>query len=100
MIVLLLGVVHFAGSTRADAELLCREPLQYPLFLTGAVPLFLSVAHSFASKHPQCPLKVRNSSCAAAVPVVAQELARLNLVATYNPGLGGFSWPPEPPSVV
>lgn len=86
--------MHFAGTTRADAEYLCREPTKYPIFLTAALPLYLSVAHSFNSKHAQCPLRVQNSTCDGAVAVVQEELARLKLEAKYNPGLGGFTWPP------
>lgn len=89
-----LGIVHFAGTTRADAEHLCREPIKYPVFLTAAVPLYLSIAHSFNTKHAQCPLRTQNSSCASAVPIVQEELARLKLEVKYNPGLGSFSWPP------
>jgi len=86
--------VHFAGTTRADAEHLCREPIKYPIFLTAAVPLYLSIAHSFNVMRAQCPLRVLNTSCGDAVPVVQEELTRLKLGVKYNPGLGGFTWPP------
>eukprot|EP00598_Pedospumella_elongata_P007347 CAMPEP_0184985472 /NCGR_PEP_ID=MMETSP1098-20130426/14132_1 /TAXON_ID=89044 /ORGANISM="Spumella elongata, Strain CCAP 955/1" /LENGTH=404 /DNA_ID=CAMNT_0027509561 /DNA_START=32 /DNA_END=1246 /DNA_ORIENTATION=- len=88
------GIVHFAGTTRGDAEHLCREPLKYPIFLNAAVPLYLSVAHSFATKLAKCPLRIQNSSCASAVPIVKAELSRQRLEVRYNPGVGGFSWPP------
>lgn len=89
-----IGIVHFAGTTRGDAEHLCREPLKYPIFLNAAVPLYLSIAHSFATKHAKCPLRIQNSSCASAVPIVKAELSRQRLEVRYNPGVGGFTWPP------
>eukprot|EP01038_Epipyxis_sp_PR26KG_P015900 gene15900-21563_t len=42
-----LGILHFAGMIGGDAELLCRYPLQYPILLSAALPLFLSSVHSF-----------------------------------------------------
>lgn len=89
--------MHFAGTTHADAEHLCRNPLQYPMLLTGAVPLYLSVVHALQRKHPafeESEFRLSTNSCSTAIPTVVAELARLNLRATYNPGAGGFTWPP------
>jgi hypothetical protein len=90
--------VHFAGTTHADAEHLCRHPLQHPMLLTGAVPLYLSIVAAFEKKYPAfqaSPFGLRGNACATAVPIVQAELTRLSLKASYNPGLGGFSWPPQ-----
>lgn len=42
-----LGIVHFAGTTGGNAERLCQDPMQYPLFSTAVIPLYLSIVHSY-----------------------------------------------------
>lgn len=91
------GIVHFAGTTHADAAHLCRYPLQHPLLLTAAVPLYLSIIDAFVQKHPAfrtSPFGLSANVCAEALPLMEAELKRLALKATYNPGAGGFVWPP------
>lgn len=92
------GIVHFAGTTHADAAHLCRYPLQHPLLLTAAVPLYLSIVDALVRKHPAfrtSPFGLPGNFCAEAVPLVEAELKRLALKAAYNPGVGGFAWPPS-----
>lgn len=92
------GIVHFAGSTFGDMELLCREPLKYPIFISGAVPLFLSVTQSYNMK---CQANDQHFKfkpvCAEAVQELAVHLKANSLSVSYNPGLGSFIWPPAMP---
>lgn len=74
---------------------MCNEPTKFPMYLTGAVPLYLSIAHSFQAKCPRSPFQLPVNACANAVPLVQQELSRLGLAVKYNPGLGQFTWPPR-----
>jgi hypothetical protein len=91
-------VVHFAGTTHGDVELLCREPLRYPVLLPAALPLYLSVLGSY---HKECPVTSYPVSgvCRSAVAVVLRMLqadsdGRATAVR-YNPGRGRFTWPPK-----
>ena len=93
-----IGIVHLAGTTHADPEHLCRYPLQYPLFLTGVLPLYLSVVHTFMSRYPrfqETDFRLPTSSCVTAVATVQTELHRLSLSVRFNPGHGKFVWPPS-----
>lgn len=94
-LVVFVGIVHFAGTTHSDAGYLCHEPTKYPMYLTGAVPLYLSIAHSFHKKCPASPFTPPVNACENAVPLVQQELTRLGASVKYNPGLGHFVWPPQ-----
>lgn len=42
-----LGIIHLAGSVGSQAQLLCENPMQYPLFLPVVLPLYLSMVSSF-----------------------------------------------------
>jgi hypothetical protein len=86
--------VHFAGTTHADAGHLCREPLQYPMFLPSVLPLYLSVVRAFETQRPAylfSAFSLPTNSCAKAVPVVQAELERQKLKAIVT---GPFTWPP------
>eukprot|EP01034_Spumella_vulgaris_P032003 gene32003-39535_t len=64
-----IGIIHFAGTTHGDAEMLCRDPLQYPvLLLSGVVPLYLSVMSAFQKKCPQCAPHSVHPICRQACP--------------------------------
>mmetsp|Transcript_3427 Transcript_3427/g.5139 ORF Transcript_3427/g.5139 Transcript_3427/m.5139 type:complete len:262 (+) Transcript_3427:122-907(+) len=110
-----LGIVHLAGSTGGNAEILCDNPLQYPIFLPAVLPLYLSTVASYmryimhrttAGTSPFLPniseadimrVKYRfSNSCNEAVEIVAKELASKSLSVRYNAGKGRFSWPPLP----
>ena len=41
------GIIHLAGSVGVQAQLLCENPMQYPLFLPAVLPLYLSMVSSF-----------------------------------------------------
>jgi hypothetical protein len=93
---LLTGIVHFAGSTHGQpTSYLCNNPLHYPHFTQGAVPLFLSVLHSLNRKCPDVANMTR--ACYDAVDVIVSHEKQSNgtVKVLYNPGAGRFTWPPH-----
>lgn len=98
--------------------MLCDNPLQYPLFLHGVIPLYLSMASAYmrlvdgivgrsntsisssgwsAEWVQQLPFQFRfTNSCNAAVEATLKELAAQRVLVQYNPGRGRFGWPPPP----
>lgn len=90
------------------AEILCENPLQYPLFLPAVVPLYLSVVSSymrrvkdkldgyfFEGNFSQNNFKFQfSNSCNEAVEIVKAELKSKTISVSYNPGRGRFIWPP------
>jgi hypothetical protein len=89
------GILHFAGSAQGRSEFLCADPLKYPLFLSAAMPLLLSVVHSFLKKCGGVSEVLSNSLrlCVDAVPIVQQELSNLKIHPKFEPGRGNFRWP-------
>lgn len=71
-----------------------RKPYKIPpLRPGGAVPLYLSAAHSLHAKCPETfPLPM---SCYQAVDAIRAEEAKGNgTKVVFNPGFGRFDWPP------
>ena len=104
-----LGIIHFAGTTGGDAELLCRNPLQYPMLLPSATPLYLSMVASYMNKLCRNRGTTINGTtightcdylftdvCLTAVRTVSEELRSKDVRVRYNPGRGVFPWPPRP----
>ncbi len=90
------GIVHLAGTTHGDAEMLCREPLKYPVFLSAVVPLYLSVMASYRRACPATHYPV-SATCSQAVKSVVTALASQQgqpIPVTYSAGRGKFTWPP------
>lgn len=88
------GIVHFAGTTGGQAERLCQDPLQYPLFHRAVIPLYLSVVSSFSLVCPSSAFKFSNL-CFEAIRAFQKAIPVLHINITYNTGLGLFSWPPR-----
>lgn len=108
------GIVHLAGSTGGNAEILCDNPLQYPIFLPAVLPLYLSTVASYMRYVMERTAAVTNSlrvnvsendammrvkyrftnSCNEAVETVKKELALKSLNVRYNAGKSRFNWPP------
>lgn len=87
------GIIHFAGTTGGDAERLCQDPLQYPLFSAAVMPLYLSVVHAFnSSKCPENESEVFrfSSLCSDAITSLADHLKKNNVIVNYNPGLSSM----------
>jgi hypothetical protein len=64
------------------------------MFLTAALPLYLSVVRTFETQRPAylfSEFSLPTNSCAEAVPIVQAELQRQKLKAGFA---GPFSWPP------
>lgn len=107
------GIVHLAGSTGGNAEILCDNPLQYPIFLPAVLPLYLSTVASYmryvkqriaaVTSQLQSNVSVPDiimikykftNSCNEAVELVTKELALKSLSVRYNVGKSNFNWPP------
>ena len=94
MLFMLIGIVHFAGTTHGDAEMLCHEPLRYPLYLSAAMPLYLSIVASFQRSYPNSSHRFSNR-CKEAIAEIESAIQEFNVTVKYNPGLGNFTWPPQ-----
>lgn len=109
-----LGIIHLAGSTGGNAEILCDNPLQYPVFLPVVLPLYLSTVASYmqyvqtktAKGNPlqKWPNKSEilssikykfTNSCNEAVETITKALELQSLSVKYNAGRGRFVWPPS-----
>jgi lipopolysaccharide biosynthesis glycosyltransferase len=113
------GIVHFAGTTGGNAEVLCKDPMQYPLLANAAMPLYLSIIHSYNNTAQKRVLgssgdlqdnmndtKVNGdidsiswqwrygSVCADAVDFLKRGLKKDKITVKFNPGAGQFTWPP------
>lgn len=88
------GIVHFAGVTHGDSQLLCYEPLRYQSFTKSVVPLYLSILSSFERHCPIAKQLLPYCNVTEAVRIV-EEFHRINgSKVVYNPGHGAFKWPP------
>lgn len=89
-----LGIVHFAGAVKSDANRLCEDPLQYPVFLPSVLPLYLSIVNSFQQRCPSSTYRP-SAACQKSVKIVQDHFFYKVMKPKYNPGRGKFSWPPH-----
>lgn len=88
-----VGIVHFAGITHGDEQFLCKYPLLHEILFRAALPLYLSIVHSFSR---QCRLEVvRNftSVCDKASQQLKDQLQISNISPHFYSGRGAFQWP-------
>ena len=45
---IIIGIVHYAGTTHGDALFFCKYPLQYPIYIPNVIPLYMSIAVSYS----------------------------------------------------
>ena len=88
-----VGIVHFAGTGGgAQDSRICQDPMQFPLFMPAAVPLYLMIRKSLKEK---CPSNVigNETLCEEAVAKVHAAHSRGDFKIDYNPGRNKrFSW--------
>ena len=89
------GIIHFAGTTHGDAELLCNAPLLHPLFLPAVTPLYLSIVTSLQKSCPAARPLFKTCNVTESVQILSGAMASTGMTVRYSPGPGGFSWPPR-----
>ena len=84
--------------TKADASLLCKEAIKYPMLLTSVVPIYLSIVRMFIATLPSSMKEEVSgfiNTCNYAVDIVKEEVKNTKVRVNYNPGYGHFVWPPS-----
>lgn len=103
---MLLGIVHFAGSTSGHVNMFCENPEQYPIFKNAVLPLYLKLIESFSktcpfdgsTSHPDPSwdygmFQFPSSACFAAAQQLRKEYAREGITVNYNSGIcRDFKW--------
>lgn len=88
-----VGIVHFAGTGGGSQDTrMCTDPMQFPMFLPAAVPLYLMVRKSLKEKCPN-HFSSNETLCDEAIAKVHAAHRKGDFKIDYNPGRNRrFSW--------
>ena len=92
IVIIVIGIIHFAGTSHGDAEMLCNDPFQYQVFIKHAMPLYLKAIQSFQKSCPHSIWKFMTCNITNTINIVKKELKALNITVSYNAGRSGFDW--------